>query len=78
MKVEVRLFGPLREYLPQDAQGHRAFVELDDGSTVHSLLQRLGIPNTSYVVTVNDEAVDVLHQLQDGDVVSVFPPIAGG
>lgn len=76
--VEVRLFGHLKRYLPQGAAGQRAKVELSEDATVKDLLVELGIGNFDFIVTVNDLPVKDTHKLRDGDVVCIYPPIAGG
>jgi molybdopterin converting factor small subunit len=80
--VQVRLFGEFREYLPEGSTGGEARVELPEGATVTTLIEQLGI---SYeiaegvlVAAVNDEVADHQAPLKDGDVVSMFPPLAGG
>lgn len=78
MRVEVRLFGPLKRYLPHDAVGQRAILKLTNGATVEDLLKELKIGDVGCIVTVNDVPVDRSHKLNDGDVVSIYPPIAGG
>jgi molybdopterin converting factor small subunit len=80
--VQVRLFGEFREYLPEGATGGRASIELPEGATVFSLVDRLGLPYEAeegvIAVAVNDEVTDLKAPLADGDVVSMFPPLAGG
>jgi molybdopterin converting factor small subunit len=80
--VKVRLFGEFREYLPEGASGGRASIELPEGATVFTLVERLGLPYEAeegvLAVAVNDEVTDLRAPLADGDVVSMFPPLAGG
>ncbi len=80
--VQLRLFGEFREYLPAGAVAGRARVELPEGATVFTLVEQLGIPFQAeegiLVAAVNDEVTDLKAPLADGDVVSMFPPLAGG
>ena len=78
MKVQVRLFSNLARYLPPGSVGKRATVELDEKSTVADLESRLGLVDEPVTVLVNDERRHPQARLRDGDVVSLFPPIAGG
>jgi crossover junction endodeoxyribonuclease RuvC len=78
MRVEVRLYGPLKSYLPDGAVGQRADLELHDGATVGDLLSMLGMSDIRCIVAVNDELAERSRRLNDNDVVSIFPPIAGG
>lgn len=79
MDIEVRLFAFLTEYLPPGAVGRRALLTVDEGATVEMVLDHLGIPRGVAKLLL----VDGLQQrpetvLQNGNVLSVFPPIAGG
>lgn len=82
MTIELRLFGELREYLPPGASGKRPRVEVPDGLDVLGLIEHLGIPyeagEGAIVVALNDEVADHHAPVRDGDVVSMFPPLAGG
>lgn len=82
MNVEVRLYGALRRYRPDDIPGapHLPFtVPLPPGATVDTLRQRLNIPDGLIsAAAVNDEAVETTFSLNDGDRLSLFPPSAGG
>jgi molybdopterin converting factor small subunit len=80
--VEVRLFGEFREYLPEGSSGGQAKIELPEGATAYTLVEKLGLPYAAeegvLAVAVNDEVTDLKAPLADGDVVSMFPPLAGG
>ena len=79
MRVGVRLFATLARYLPQDAQGGSADLEVAEDSTVGDVAASLGIPSDlPRIALVNggDAADD--HRLRPGDVLTLFPPLAGG
>ena len=79
MRVEVRLFATLARYLPPDQREGSAVVEIPDGSTVADVAHALGIPGTaSRIVLVNDREADEDQPLRTGDVITLFPPLAGG
>ncbi|MBM3212722.1 MoaD/ThiS family protein [Candidatus Poribacteria bacterium] len=79
MKVEIRLFANLAKLLPPGSQNKRATVIIKQNSTVEDLLEKMKIPLTiTNIVMVNGEHKDKDTVLKEGDVVSVFPPIAGG
>ena len=83
MNLTVRLFGELKNYLPEDQRASRAArLEVPDGLTAMQLILRLGIPyggdEGQMVVAVNDTEVDHNRVLRDGDQVSIFEPLAGG
>ncbi|KKL57902.1 hypothetical protein LCGC14_2230750, partial [marine sediment metagenome] len=54
-------------------------VELDEGATVSDVLDKFKIPeNIPKLRIVNNVHVSPDHILKDGDVLALFPPIAGG
>ena len=80
MKIELRLFASLRKRLPPGSPRGKCDLELPDGTTIGQLLLRMDIPRASaQMVLVNgDHDSDFERALRDGDVLSVFPPVAGG
>jgi len=79
VRVEVRLFATLVPYLPKDSEAGSAFLDLAEGSTVGDVAAALGIPqNCPRIVLVNGEDADEARRLRAGDVVTHFPPLAGG
>lgn len=78
MNIEVRLFAYLRRYLPPHADGTRARLKTT-APDVRALAAELDIPPSVVgVILLNGRHADADVRLQDGDVVSFFPPIAGG
>lgn len=79
MRIEVRLFATLTRYLPKDAEAGFTHVDVAEGSSVGDVTQALGIPaDLSRIVLVNDQDADDSRRLGEGDVVTLFPPLAGG
>jgi molybdopterin converting factor small subunit len=77
--VELRLFGHLREYLPAPGEGPGVEWDVPAGSSVGDLVSRLEIPpQDPKIVLVNGVHAVRETILQEGDRVSIFPPIAGG
>ena len=77
--VHVKLFATLRQHYPNLAIGEAMAVELPDAATVGQLIQDLGIRSElTKVVFVNNTIRGLEHDLADGDVVGIFPPVAGG
>lgn len=79
MKVEVRLFANFREYLPPGSEKYSCALELEEGATIGQVLAKLRIPESLPMVPL----VNGIHRqpddpLQPGDVLSIFPPVAGG
>jgi molybdopterin converting factor small subunit len=79
VRVEVRLFATLARYLPQPSQTDSTSLDIADGSTVGDVAAALGIPaDLSRITLVNDTEADDSRRLHSGDVVTLFPPLAGG
>ena len=79
MRVEVRLFATLAAFLPPDSRDGAAELEIPEGSTVTEVTRRLGIPpDLARVVLVNGRDVGSEAPLAARDVVTIFPPLAGG
>jgi molybdopterin converting factor small subunit len=79
VRVEVQLFATLGTYLPPDASGDTVTVDVSDGTTVGDLIRALRIPtDLEYLAAVNGVDAAPSHPLADGDVLSLFPPLAGG
>ena len=79
MRVGVTLFATLARYLPQDSQGGSACLEIAEGSTVGDVAVALRIPaDLPRIILVNDEDADDRRRLHPGDMVTLFPPLAGG
>ncbi|MBW2438969.1 MAG: MoaD/ThiS family protein [Deltaproteobacteria bacterium] len=79
MKIQVILFGTLRNGFPDHDPVHGLEVELADGSSVADLVDHLEIPRTRLgVVSVGGVLVKADTRLKDRDRVRVFQPIAGG
>lgn len=79
MKIEIQLYATLARYLPPGAEGKRAVIEVAEDTTVAGLLEYLKIPTEHpNIALVNGLQAEDDAALKDGDVVAVFPPLAGG
>jgi molybdopterin converting factor small subunit len=83
MRVKFKLFATLADYLPQPAKSNEVELEVPPGTTVDSLIARYNLPrNLVHLVLVNglyvDPAARSTSALKDGDVLAIWPPIAGG
>ena len=84
MRIQVRLFASLRDRFPSDDHG-RGEVELNEGATLADLIERLEIPDPlAQMVLINglqeprNREERARRTLEDGQTVSIFPPVAGG
>jgi molybdopterin converting factor small subunit len=79
VRVEVRLFATLAAFLPPHSRDGAAVLEIPDGGTLRDVTQRLGIPpDLARVVLVNGRDVGADAALVAEDIVTIFPPLAGG
>jgi molybdopterin converting factor small subunit len=79
VKVRLRLFATLGQYLPPDADGDGVTLALPDGATLSTALGALRIPPAEeYVIVVNGAHRGRDARLADGDEVTLFPPLSGG
>ena len=70
-------------YLPPGAVGHTVSVELGEGATVLDLMERYRVPREqAHLVVCNGLFMPPsrreAYQLQNGDVIALWPPVAGG
>jgi molybdopterin synthase sulfur carrier subunit len=79
MEIEVKLFATLRDYLPKGSDQFSCKLELNSTDTVRDVLKKLKIPEESpKIILVNGVHCDLDRILEFGDVLSIFPPVAGG
>jgi molybdopterin synthase sulfur carrier subunit len=78
--IQLKLFANLRDKLPPGAERGQARIEIEAGTTLKALIESLGVPlEEAAIVVVNGRTTVSLDALvNEGDVVSIFPPVAGG
>ncbi len=79
MEIEVKLFATLRDYLPEESSRFSCKMEIDSHTRVQDILSKLKMPEEMpKIILVNGIHGKKDQILKDGDVLSVFPPVAGG
>ena len=79
MEIEVKLFATLRDYLPKGSGRFSCKIEIDASTRIQDILSRLKIPEEiPKIILVNGVHRQTEQILKEGDVLSVFPPVAGG
>jgi sulfur carrier protein len=79
MEIEVKLFATLRDYLPKGSGRFSCKLEIDGSTRVQDILDRLHIPGEMpKIILINGIHGKKEQVLKEGDVLSIFPPVAGG
>ena len=84
MKVTLKLYAMLTDYLPAEARKSNALeLELQAGTTVAACIRDLNLPPKScHLVLVDGVFVPPAERagrsLAEGDTLAIWPPIAGG
>lgn len=77
MLITVRAFGSLMNHMPKMAE--TLTVQMAEASTAAEVIAYLELPDHAiWIMTVNGEKVEPTHRLKDGDLLSLFAPVAGG
>lgn len=75
ISVDVKLFATLQEAAPR-ASGSRV---VEEGTSVRTLVRRLGIPEMkAKLIFINGIKGTLDSVLRDGDRLGIFPPVGGG
>ncbi len=84
MRITFKLFASLVTHLPPEARRHhRVVLDVEPGSTVLDILRTQGIPEALCAIVLVDgvwvaRPDRATRALSDGEVLSVWPPVAGG
>lgn len=84
MKITFKLYAGLTDYLPaQERASNKLALDLPEGTAIAKVIEPFGLPQKMvHLVLVNGVYVApenrLTHVLKDGDVLAIWPPIAGG
>lgn len=83
MQVNIEFYASLMKYLPPGKSRFRREIKVDDGLILNQLIQQFHISLAeAHIVLVNGHYVEgedrANRVLVEGDVVSIWPPVAGG
>ncbi len=83
MKITLKLYASLMPYLPETDQRHAVDIDIDPQDTPYQVIENVGIPkDLAHLVIVNglfvcgDARNDA--QFKEGDVLAIWPEVAGG
>ncbi len=84
MKITFKLFASLTDYLPVEAR-YTNVIELDIApeATISQIIEPFGMPpKLVHLVLINGKYIEpdkrLTQTLVEGDVLAIWPPIAGG
>ncbi len=82
MTITFKLYASLMDYLPREARGHEVALEVPENTTPIQVLEQHGVPLAEvHLVLVNGVFVPPSQRdrpLKPGDVLAVWPAVAGG
>lgn len=84
MKITFKLFASLTDYLPPEARGsNQLTLEVAPQATISQIIEPYGLPHKLvHLVLVNGHYITpeqrLTRTLAEGDVLAIWPPIAGG
>jgi len=83
MQVSVTLFGGLRHFLPPGSSFNKCELEVADGASLETLLERIPIPaDKPFLVLLNDSRINAEDyagiRVEPDDEIVLLPPIKGG
>ncbi len=84
MQITFKLYASLTQYLPADRRAdNRMPLDLPEGTTIAQVIEPFGLPEKLvHLVLVNGRYIAppdrATHALVEGDVLAIWPPIAGG
>lgn len=83
MQVTLKLFATLSDYLPEPTRDNQVALDLPPGTCIASVIEQFNLPpRLVHLVLINGVFVPPAERggraLHEGDVLAVWPPIAGG
>ena len=83
MKITLKLFASLAEFLPEGAHENAVELEVADGLTPNGIIDHHRIPrHLAHLVLINGVFVQPDQRdssvLKAGDALAIWPPVAGG
>ena len=83
MQINIEFYASLMKFLPPGKSRFRREVKVDDGLLLNRLIKQFHIPVAqAHIVLVNGHFVCGEDRegraLTEGDVISIWPPVAGG
>lgn len=83
MNITLKLFATLSDYLPEPTGTNQLDLAVRNGATVDAIIEDYKLPRSLvHLVLVNGVYINPVDRastiLKEGDVLAIWPPIAGG
>lgn len=84
MRIGLKLFASLAVHLPAESRAsHRVDLDVGPGATVLDVIRRQGIPEAVCAIVLVDgrwvaRPDRATRELSEGQVLAIWPPVAGG
>ena len=83
LKITLKLFAGLSEYLPDGAYKNSVEVVLDSEKSISQVIEQFNVPaEEAHLVLVNGVYCAPpdrdQNKLKEGDTLAIWPPVAGG
>ena len=82
MKITVKFFSSLMEYLPTGSDDNFVELNVGDGFAVNDVLEKFNVPKSEIQTVMKNGAFlpeeERGNPLQDGDTITLWPSIQGG
>ena len=79
LKIRLKLYAYLRKYLPNTQLGEEIIMEVSKGTTVKDILDNFNIEkDQAKIIFVNRTHQTLDYELQNNDLLVIFPPVGGG
>jgi sulfur carrier protein ThiS len=84
MRITFKLYASLTQHLPADARrSNQVSLDIPEGTPISKIIEPFGMPEKLvHLVLVNGVYVPPAERLsftpKEGDVLAIWPPIAGG
>jgi putative ubiquitin-RnfH superfamily antitoxin RatB of RatAB toxin-antitoxin module len=74
MRVTVRFYEELNDYIPEEIRKTDIEIDLPDGSSIENLIMKYGIPGEDiHLALVNGRNSTLQEKLKDKDRISLYP-----
>ena len=79
MKVIIKVLGTLGKMCKVELNGNKAELSVPNGAAVKDVINLIGLPlDIAKINLINGRSAKFDSPVNDGDTISILPPIAGG